>query len=124
MKESESKEFFTVANLVSGSRLVFIPFIIYFLIKNLRLWALIFIMISYLTDLIDGYLARRLNQISFYGKIIDPVTDKLNLAAILITLYFTDAFPLWCLIIVLLRDILILAGSLFLIKYQESVLPS
>jgi len=124
VKRNNPQELFTTANIVSASRFLFLPFIVYFLATGYRVWALVFILISYLTDLVDGYLARRLNQISFYGKIIDPVTDKLNLAAILITLYFTDKFPLWCLLAVLLRDMLILTGSIFFIKKENAVFPS
>lgn len=123
-KRDNYREVFTVANFVSASRLVFLPCIVYFLATGSRTAALVLIAISYLTDLLDGYLARKLHQETYWGRIIDPVTDKVNLAAIIITLHFTDAFPLWCVLVVILRDLCILIGSLVLIKRIDAVFPS
>lgn len=122
--DGTTRQFITLANLVSLSRIILLPLIIYLLIHHARLWALTLIIVSYITDLVDGYLARKLKQESYYGRIIDPLTDKISLAAIVITLHFTDLFPLWAILFIVVRDILILIGSLVVMRQKEFVLPS
>ncbi len=124
MARDADRQILTAANFVSASRFVLLPFIVYCLATGVRWAALVLLAVSYFTDLLDGYLARKMHQETYWGRIIDPVTDKVNLAAILITLYFTDAFPLWCVLVVVVRDLCILIGSLVLIKRIDAVFPS
>jgi cardiolipin synthase (CMP-forming) len=68
------------------------------------------------TDWVDGQLARRLGQVSNVGKLLDPVADRLIMAAALVTLVVIDAFPLWAAAIVIGRDLLVLVvGGLYLL---------
>ncbi len=124
MANDNYRKIFTAANLVSFLRIILLPFIIYNLAAGVRLWAIILIIISYLTDLVDGWLARILKQESYFGRIIDPLSDKISLAAVVIALYFTDNFPLWCVLIIVIRDLSILIGSFIMMKKKELVLPS
>jgi cardiolipin synthase (CMP-forming) len=78
----------------------------------------------YVTDLLDGYLARRLNQISELGKIIDPLADKLAVGAIAILMFINGLIPLWFILIVLVRDVLILVFGLYLKSRKKIVLMS
>ncbi len=114
----------TVSNVITVSRLVMLPFIVYFLLKDQRLVAFIIISISLLSDMIDGYLARKLHQESETGKFLDPLCDKISLAVILIALLIINAIPLWGVIIIVMRDFLILLGSFILFKHKAKIFKS
>lgn len=78
----------------------------------------------YFTDLLDGYLARMLNQISELGKIIDPLADKIAVGVIAILMFINGLIPLWFIVVVLLRDLLILLFGLYLKGKKKIVLMS
>jgi len=121
--QSENK-ILTLANIITVSRLVLLPFIVYFLLKDQRIIAFIIMLIALCTDAIDGYLARRMHQESETGKFLDPLCDKISLMVILITLLIINSIPLWGVIIIVLRDILILAGSFVLFKNRSVIFKS
>jgi cardiolipin synthase len=71
------------------------------------------------TDWVDGYIARRTGQVSNLGKVLDPVADRLAIAAALVALVVRDAVPLWAALLVLVRDALVLvAGTIVLVRYR------
>ncbi len=115
---------FTISNLITVSRLILLPFIVYFLITGQRYIAFAIMLISLCSDAVDGFLARKLHQESEAGKVLDPLCDKISLAVIVITLLLLGAIPLWGVIIILSRDILILVGSFFLITHKAKVFKS
>ncbi|UCC12272.1 MAG: CDP-alcohol phosphatidyltransferase family protein [candidate division WOR-3 bacterium] len=114
----------TISNYITLSRIVFLPFIIYFLVTDQRVIAFIILFISLLSDMFDGFLARRLNQESETGKMLDPLCDKISLIAILVTLFIIGSLPLWGLIIIIARDVLILTGSMILWKNKNKIFAS
>jgi CDP-diacylglycerol--glycerol-3-phosphate 3-phosphatidyltransferase len=119
---------FTVSNLISFFRVfLVIPFII--LIPNLgegnnRLWVMILIAIGFISDLLDGYLARKFNEVSELGKIIDPLADKVCIVTIIIILYFSNLISSFYLAVIVLRDIIIFVGGIILSRKIGKVLPS
>ncbi len=114
----------TISNAVTLSRLILLPFIVYFLVTDQRLVAFIVMLISLCSDTVDGFLARRLHQESEVGKILDPVCDKISLTVIVITLLVLDLIPLWGVVIIILRDLLILIGSFVMITHRSILLKS
>lgn len=114
----------TISNIITISRLVLLPFIVHFMLAGERFTAFIIMLISLLSDGLDGYLARKLHQESKLGRFLDPLCDKIFLAAVLITLLYIEAIPLWVVILVVLRDFLILLGSYFLLKMKSVIEPS
>jgi CDP-diacylglycerol--glycerol-3-phosphate 3-phosphatidyltransferase len=122
--ELKKTDFLKIPNLLSILRiLMLIPLIL--LIKNEKnLWFFAFALIAVATDWFDGYLARKLNQITELGKILDPIADKLNTAGILLALNIYQDFPIWIVIIIVGRDIFILIGALFILKQKKYVTPS
>lgn len=114
----------TISNIITISRFITLPFIVYFLITDQRVSAFIIMLIALLSDGIDGYLARKLHQESELGKSLDPLCDKIFLAVILITLYIIGSIPLWGVIIIVSRDFLILLGSFFILRFKSAVLTS
>ena len=70
-------------------------------------WALVLLMVSGITDFLDGWLARRLNQTSALGEILDPVADRLYILAVVIGLALRDIIPWWVALSLPLRDLLL-----------------
>jgi CDP-diacylglycerol--glycerol-3-phosphate 3-phosphatidyltransferase len=115
----------TVSNLISFSRILIVLPAAYCLLAHFpgnRLWAVIFILLASSTDFFDGYLARKLHQVSDLGKIIDPLADKIGIGIIAVCLLITGDIPLWYLVIVLTRDALIFLGGVY-IKRQKGIVP-
>lgn len=107
---------FTVPNIISFLRIVFIiPFIIFFQ-KTEYITAFSFIVLSGISDCLDGFLARKLNQVSELGKMLDPVADKLTLVVVIICLG-TIMLPIIPLVSALvIKDISMLLGGYYLIR--------
>lgn len=121
---NSKNQLMTISNIITISRLIVLPFIVYFLLNNQRLTAFIIMLISLLSDAIDGYVARKLNQVSEAGKFLDPLCDKISLILILITLFVVNSIPLWGVIIIVMRDVLILIGSFVLFKSKSKIFKS
>ena len=77
-----------------------------------------------LSDVLDGYFARKFNEISEYGKILDPLADKLFVGAMAVILAIQSAVPLWFFASVIGRDIIIFTGGMFVKSKKGIVLPS
>ena len=76
------------------------------------------------TDILDGYLARKLDQVTEFGKIIDPLADKVAVAAIIIKLFVIGEIPPYYFIMIIARDVLIFVGGIFVTRKIGRVLPS
>ncbi len=125
----ELNKIYTKSNVISFVRLLLVAPTIY-LMTNIpehdeyRCFVLFMFFLAYLSDILDGYLARKFNEISELGKIIDPLADKVFVIAIVIQLFFMGeitAFYFW---IIILRDVVILIGGLIITNITGKVLPS
>ncbi len=114
----------TISNFISLSRIVLAIPMAALLMSGQNISALILGLVAVGTDLLDGYLARKLNQVSEYGKIIDPLADKIFVGTVAICLLINGMIPLWFVIAVLLRDLLILIGGIYAKGKVEIVIPS
>ena len=98
----------TIPNVLSMLRLAGVPLFLWLVLgPEADFLALVVLMISGITDYLDGYLARRLNQFSSLGEILDPVADRLYILAVVIGLALRDIIPWWVAIILPLRDLLL-----------------
>ena len=87
-----------------------------FLALEMAVPAIIMIVLAVASDYLDGYMARRQNSVSDWGKIFDPLADKIALGAFIVTLTAVGAVPLWFVILFLGRDLLIAAGGIYLTR--------
>jgi CDP-diacylglycerol--glycerol-3-phosphate 3-phosphatidyltransferase len=77
-----------------------------------------------ITDILDGYLARKLNQITEFGKVIDPLADKVLVVYVVLNLFFLGEIPEYYFYMIVARDFLILIGGLLVSKKLGRVIPS
>jgi cardiolipin synthase len=102
----------TVPNLLSALRILMIPvFVALILHHGTEGWGLILLGVTVSTDWVDGYIARRTHQVSNLGKLLDPLADRLAIAAGLITVVVRGAFPLWAALLILVRDGIVLVAT-------------
>lgn len=103
-----------VPNVLTIIRFILIPFMIISVMNEQYITAFIILTISGITDILDGFIARKYNFITNFGKLIDPLADKATQISILSTLAIKHIIPLWILIIVFLKEILMIVGAAFL----------
>ncbi len=122
------EEIATPSNFLSLLRLVMaIPLwylFDYLGVSGMRIIIFSVCILAALTDVLDGYLARKLNQVTEFGKIIDPLADKAAVAVIIIKLFTIGEIPLYYFMMIVVRDILIFMGGIFVSQRLGKVLPS
>jgi CDP-diacylglycerol--glycerol-3-phosphate 3-phosphatidyltransferase len=122
------KELFFPSNILSIFRLLLTIPIFYlfsnFNEKGIKESIIILALFAGLTDILDGYLARKLNQITEIGKIIDPIADKILMAVFIIEMVHNELLPFYYLFLIIGRDILILFGGILITKLTGKVLAS
>jgi CDP-diacylglycerol--glycerol-3-phosphate 3-phosphatidyltransferase len=121
------KRIWTFSNLLSLSRMLLLVPLAYFLfgeVPNGRFWATIVILVGGATDYFDGYFARRLHEITDLGKILDPLADKVAAAGTTIMLLLIGAIPLWYVLVVIIRDVIILFGALYIRSRKNIITQS
>ena len=103
-----------VPNALTIVRFILIPIILYFIFTGNYLLGFIFFTISGLTDILDGTIARKFNLISNFGKLMDPLADKLTQISVLASLVIKNIIPIWILIIVMAKELIMIIGASFL----------
>ena len=106
--------FKNLPNILTIIRFLLIPFIIFYIFTGNYILAFVFFTISGITDIADGFIARKFNFVSNFGKLMDPLADKLTQITTLGSLAITDIIPIWILIIVLLKEFIMICGASFL----------
>lgn len=114
--------FWTVPNMLSLLRLALLVPTVWTLLAGRNFWAFGLFVGSSVTDALDGWIARRFKQESEWGKILDPVADKLTLNVLAIIMAIQGRIPLYLALVVLVRDAIILGGSLVLLT-SHTVVP-
>ncbi len=103
-----------VPNILTIIRFLLIPIIIVLAFQDDYIATIIVLTISGLTDVLDGYIARKFNFISNFGKLMDPLADKLTQVALLATLTIQGIIPIWIIFIVIIKEFLMVSGASFL----------
>ncbi len=123
----EKKHFFQLSNLLSLSRLFGSFPLIYFLVNPDILGrpiTVVLVLLISITDFFDGYFARKFNQVSELGKILDPLADKVLVISVSITFYITGILDPTQFFVIVARDLMIMLPGLFLSKKIGNVPPS
>ena len=116
IKNINLKELKTIPNLLSMLRIVLIvPFVIFFLNEN-YIAAAATIILSGISDALDGFIARKFNQITDLGKMIDPLADKLTLIAIMICIVILFPIVMPVVVILIIKDVVMVIGASVLLK--------
>ncbi len=114
--EFKVSDLFTIPNILTYIRFILIVPFSYFFLCEEYVESVVCIGISGLTDCFDGMIARKFNQVTSLGKILDPIADKFTLLAVVIcmVIYIPTVLPV--LIVLLLKDVLMLLGGTDLVK--------
>lgn len=106
-------QFWTFANVLSLARLVLVGPIVYIiLIDGPRLWLLGLVLLAVATDFFDGRVARWSHTVSEWGKVLDPLADKIGAAMVMLALVIHGDLPVWLLALMVVRDVLIVWGGI------------
>lgn len=119
--------FWTISNALSVSRILLMAPVLYFYLTPVhhnREYALMFVLLAATTDALDGFFARLRHEESEFGRVIDPLADKVCVGIVVVTLVVYGDIPFWFAMLILLRDVLIFAGGWILKSRRGVVLPS
>lgn len=121
--QSVSHRVVTLPNVLSAFRLALVPVFLGLILVRLDLLALVVLVISSVTDFLDGLVARRWNQISRLGQLLDPAADRLFILAALVGLSIRQVLPLWFVIVIVAREVFLAGIGLFLLHHRFAALP-
>jgi len=121
--DSVGSRVLTIPNLLSFVRLALVPVFLVFIVTGQGLAALVVLVVSSISDFFDGYLARRLNQVTRLGRLLDPAADRLYIFAALVGLVWRDVIPWWLLAAVLARDLMLVVLGVVLAGHGYGPLP-
>ena len=117
----------TIPNLLSFARIALVPVFLWLLLVPRETWsdllALVILGLSAFTDWLDGYLARRWNQISRVGQLLDPVADRLYIVATVVAFVVRDIIPWWFAALIIARDVILALVIPVLRRYGLGPLP-
>ncbi|TQO18765.1 CDP-diacylglycerol-phosphatidylglycerol phosphatidyltransferase [Rhodoglobus vestalii] len=118
-----SNRVWTVPNVLSFIRLGLVPLFLYFILNAQDALALIVLVVSSLSDYLDGVIARRFNQITRLGQLLDPAADRLFIFAALIGLAARNVIPWWLFIVIVAREIMLVILGLISANFGFGPLP-
>ena len=120
--EEVTNRIFTIPNVISFIRLCMVPVYMVLLLNGYNLLATFMFALAAGTDWIDGQLARRTHCVSKLGQLLDPAVDRILMSCGVIGLMLVGRLPIWIVVVVLGRDLMLLIGGAYLLKrYHERV---
>ena len=120
--ETVTNRIFTIPNVISFIRLCMVPVYMVLLLNGYDLLATFMFALAAGTDWIDGQLARRTHCVSKLGQLLDPAVDRILMSCGVIGLMLVGRLPIWIVVVVLGRDLMLLIGGAYLLKrYHERV---
>lgn len=100
-----------IPNCLTVVRIALLPLVVWRFRKGDSLGALLVYLLAMLTDAVDGIIARRFNQVTALGKLLDPIADKLSLLTLLGLFVADGEIPLWLLGVILLKELALVIGG-------------
>ena len=121
----EGRQALNLPNLITIGRILLVPVIVWAITAGEMLFAFILFLLAGLSDAIDGFLAKRLGMTSELGSYLDPLADKALIVSIYVALGIVEALPRWLVILVVSRDIMIVAAVMlsWLVNKPVTVKP-
>ena len=113
----------TLPNLLSMLRLALVPVFLILLIRGEDSWALLVLVVASASDFLDGFLARRFDQVTRLGQLLDPAADRLYIFAALLGLASRGLVPWWIVLVVVGRDVFLLGLGVVLANFGFGPLP-
>jgi CDP-diacylglycerol--glycerol-3-phosphate 3-phosphatidyltransferase len=125
-KRSVAERAFNIPNSLTMLRIILAPIFMILLLNNKYIGAFIVILIASITDFLDGQIARRFNMQTAFGRMLDPIADKVLIFCAIVALLIKFNFPLWVGVIILARDLIILLGGFLFWRRdkQELLVPN
>lgn len=117
------EQFMTVPNLLSMLRLAFVPVFLYLLLNEKYFSAIAVLALASLTDYLDGYFARKYNQVTRLGQLLDPAADRLYIFSTLVGLSITGIVPVWLAVVIISRDLALAIAYPILATHGYGPLP-
>ena len=115
------KQVMTIPNLLSLIRLIMIPFIVWFYVKTNYYAATALVVLSGITDVVDGIIARKFNMVSDLGKILDPIADKCTQGIVIICLSLKYRHMMWLVMLFVVKECIMGLLGYITIKSKDSV---
>ena len=116
MEHIRKDKIFNIPNCLTAVRIALLPVVVWRYVIGDKTGALIAYLAAMLTDAVDGFIARKFDQVTALGKLLDPLADKLSLVT-LIALFVADGqIPLWLMGIILLKEVAMVVGGAVALK--------
>lgn len=121
--EEASDKILTIPNLISFIRLCLVPAYLTLLLEEHNILATILFSIAAGTDFVDGQIARRTHTVSKLGQLLDPAVDRILMITGVLGVYLVGRLPLWVIVLVVFRDLLLLVGGFILTLRFKARVP-
>ena len=116
MTKQPQERIWNVPNCLTMLRMAMIAVYLWLFFQNRLYPALLVFLLASLTDVLDGYIARKYQLVTSFGKLMDPLADKLMVCAVLVTLALRGWVPWWLLAVVAAKEILMVLGGIFMLR--------
>ncbi len=113
-KSDATDKILTVPNALTLLRFLLVGLMAYLFVNGYAVWSMLVYLFAAATDLVDGYIARRFNQISNIGKVMDPVADKLMTITALVCMFFMNYLSTGILVVVIVKESLMVIGGVLI----------
>ena len=114
----------TIPNILTIIRLALMPVFLTVYFMGAKYAAMGILCLSFITDVLDGFIARRFNMTSTLGRVLDPVADKIMQVAVLICIAFSEWYLAWTVAFLLVKDALLGIGAIVLYKQHKKIIPA
>ncbi len=124
MHREKPDQLLNVPNALTILRLILVPVVCFLISKDRMMQALALFVLASVTDLVDGYIARKHNLITDLGKLLDPLADKLMVIAVMVSLTLKGITPVAAIAVLILKELLMMLGGLLLYTKKDFVVYS
>ncbi len=115
----------TIPNLISVIRILLVPvFCVFYFTPGMKIYAFAALVLSGISDVLDGYIARKYNQISDLGKVLDPIADKLFHISTIGCIVLKGFVSPWLLLVVVAKELFMAVGGIVFLKKTHAVIAS